>query len=239
MQLQRRQTYRADITQPDYFVVKHLDSFLREQLGRLLGKGQIVVDVGCGEQPLRGLIERLGGRYTGIDVNKHSQVRTDVLGTVTATPFREEIADIVICTEVLEHVSDTYRAFGELVNLTKPGGYLLITTPFSYPLHEQPHDFVRLTSFQIRELARHHGLVVEHIQESGNELEVMATLLDSTVQRMTVNEKSLIMRAARRIMRTLLNVTTAITSEVVSDRLPRNFYLNVMCVLRKGEHMNG
>ena len=46
--------------------------------------------------------------------------------------------DYVICTEVLEHVLDWKKTSQNFQQLTKPGGEILITAPFLYPLHEEP-----------------------------------------------------------------------------------------------------
>src|SRR6266508_1350835 len=91
-------------------------------------------------------------------------------------PLVEQAFDVLFCTEVLEHVSDTYTAIQELARLVKPGGAIIITTPFAYPLHEEPYDFVRLTPYQISECAVRNGLEVKELKTSGNEVEVLATV---------------------------------------------------------------
>ena len=48
--------------------------------------------------------------------------------------------DLVLCTSVLEHVSDIQRAKRNLVSLVEPGGYLLVTVPNRYPPHRSPID---------------------------------------------------------------------------------------------------
>jgi len=48
--------------------------------------------------------------------------------------------DLVLCTSVLEHVSDIQRAKRNLVSLVEPGGYLLVTVPNRYPPHRRPID---------------------------------------------------------------------------------------------------
>ena len=48
--------------------------------------------------------------------------------------------DLVLCTSLLEHVSDIQRAKRNLVSLVEPGGYLLVTVPNRYPPHRSPID---------------------------------------------------------------------------------------------------
>jgi SAM-dependent methyltransferase len=49
--------------------------------------------------------------------------------------------DIVLSTEVLEHVPDPIRAFEVLVSLLKPGGTLIITVPIMSLAHQAPFWF--------------------------------------------------------------------------------------------------
>jgi ubiquinone/menaquinone biosynthesis C-methylase UbiE len=44
-------------------------------------------------------------------------------------PFSDEAFDILICTEVIEHLLDVQQALGELHRILKPGGVLYLTTP--------------------------------------------------------------------------------------------------------------
>src|SRR4051794_10363422 len=63
--LTRRDRYRASILRGDYFVLKHLTRFLDDKLRERVRPGAVVGDVGCGEQPLRALITKLGAKYIG------------------------------------------------------------------------------------------------------------------------------------------------------------------------------
>ena len=60
---------------------------------------------------------------------------------------------VVLCTEVLEHVADIDRSFAGLRRLTAPGGCVVLTVPFIYPVHMAPFDFRRLTQYGIAQLA--------------------------------------------------------------------------------------
>ena len=48
--------------------------------------------------------------------------------------------DLVLCTSVLEHVSDIQQTKRNLIRLIEPGGYLLVTVPNEYPPHQSPID---------------------------------------------------------------------------------------------------
>jgi SAM-dependent methyltransferase len=237
--LVRKKQYTTRIHQGDYFVVKYLQLFIKRQLNQLIAPGCLVGDIGCGEQPLRELIEALGGIYTGIDIEQNSQNTVQVIASITNVPLPDSHFDVILCTEVLEHVSDTDAAFCELARLLKPGGKMVVTVPFAYPLHEEPYDFVRLTPYQIRECARNTRLEIVELEVSGNELEVMATVWSNMWDRMIVNSKPGVARRIRgavyRLMYLAVNLLAAAGSLAMGRVLPKKFYLNVLCVLARSE----
>lgn len=51
----------------------------------------------------------------------------------------------VLCSEVLEHVSRPWLALPKLCGVVRPGGWVVVTTLFSFPVHAFPSDFYRYT----------------------------------------------------------------------------------------------
>jgi SAM-dependent methyltransferase len=52
---------------------------------------------------------------------------------VTSLPFKTNYFDLVICSEVMEHVVDHQAAAGELVRVLKPGYNLVVSVPRYWP----------------------------------------------------------------------------------------------------------
>lgn len=52
---------------------------------------------------------------------------------ITKMPFKSDSFDIVICSEVLEHIPDDARAVSELVRILKPGKTLAVSVPRFWP----------------------------------------------------------------------------------------------------------
>jgi SAM-dependent methyltransferase len=231
--LQRRDAYRSSLARGDYFVLRHLRGFLHTTLARVVRPGLAVADVGCGEQPLRGAIEALGGRYTGIDVQQNRRGTVEVIADITSVPLPPAAFDVVVCTEVLEHVPDTAAAFEELARLCRPGGTVVVTTPFAYPLHEEPYDFVRLTPYQVRARAAAAGFVVDELVCAGNELEVGATVWCNLWSRSQGVLPAPLRTGWNVLMRLPVNLLVAALTPLLGDRLPRKYYLSTLAVLRR------
>ncbi len=141
--------------------------FLTEWSGRIEGE---VLDVGTGGW--RFTRELLNGKchYTACDFQSKDNV--DVVCDVIklSSCFSPEHFDFVIMTEVIEHVADPSRALSEIRAVMKPGGTLLLTTPFNYRLHPLPEvpDYWRFTQQGLRLLLREFDSV--EIRSSGEEV---------------------------------------------------------------------
>lgn len=52
---------------------------------------------------------------------------------ITRLPFEDGAFDLVICSEVLEHIPDHHRAMGEIVRVLKPNRPLVVSVPRHWP----------------------------------------------------------------------------------------------------------
>lgn len=84
--------------------------------------------------------------------------------------------DVVVCEQVLEHVADPDAAVRTLKRMTRPGGSLVISTPFLIRLHGSPDDYWRFSPSGLRLLLERQGLVVDSVQSWGSRAAVVSNL---------------------------------------------------------------
>jgi 2-polyprenyl-3-methyl-5-hydroxy-6-metoxy-1,4-benzoquinol methylase len=100
-----------------------------------------ILDYGCGNGEILVEMQRLNpaARYFGADVSNTAIEAARVrLPGVTfhaisdggGLPLENGAVDFIFCSEVIEHVYDTEATFRELARLLRPGGHLLLTTPY-------------------------------------------------------------------------------------------------------------
>lgn len=123
-----------------YFV----DSFFTREIQQL-HRGSSILDLGGTSVGKRGVfnIEDYGHRV--IYANISSRKKPTILADAAALPFRENSFDVIVCSEVLEHVYDYRSLLEEALRVLKPQGLLLATVPFMYPQHPDPMDYFRYT----------------------------------------------------------------------------------------------
>lgn len=135
---------------------------LHHELGRLSGR---VLDVGCGQKPYRSWMTDAES-WLGIDVVDGPDVDV-VIRSGERWPVEQDGFDVVLCTQVVEHVSDPSATLQEIACALSPGGTLVMTVPFTYNEHDRYHDYRRLTRQGARTLVESHGLEVVRADGQG------------------------------------------------------------------------
>jgi len=138
---------------------RHVASVAHLARGRLL-------DIGCGEQPLQRLFENRVSEIWGLDHPRtlHPGERIKIFGTALDLPFRDRCFDTAVSFQVLEHVAEPLRLLQEARRILRPGGYLILTAPHIWNVHEQPHDYFRYTLYGLQHLFRQAGFDIVEVR---------------------------------------------------------------------------
>lgn len=103
-----------------------------------------VLDFGGGEKSLyRGRL--LCNSYTSVNIDP-SIFPTWIVSVGGEIPCDKDIFDTVLSLNTLEHMYDPIFGLRECYRVLKPGGDLLLSAPFLYPVHGHPDDFFRPTA---------------------------------------------------------------------------------------------
>ena len=106
----------------------------------------------------------------------------DFTGDVSALPFEEASYDIVLSTQVLEHVQDPQKVCSEMARVLKPGGHLFLTTPQSSPIHNEPWNYFNFTHYGLMLLFEKAGLQVVKKEAQGGHFTQLAFQLHWTAR---------------------------------------------------------
>lgn len=177
-----------------------------------------VLDVGCGHQPYRSrLLDPPSGAttYVGLDLPPTAYSAPDLLWDGSAIGLRSGSIDIAFATEVLEHVPDPSPVLAEVHRVLRPGGRLVFTVPFLWPLHDVPNDEYRYTPFALERVLRAAGFDELEMRPMGGWDASLAQLLGLWARRRPMR------RRWRVPVRWLVMPVVAALSRV--DRPPQSF----------------
>lgn len=154
-----------------------------EPIIRKFSKGRLL-DCGCGACPYYGIYRDHVTAVVCTDWpdSGHTGRHVDAMADLNAPlPFASEVFDSVLLTDVLEHIAEPQRLVSEVGRVLRPGGYVMIATPFFYWLHEQPNDYVRLTEHALRRYCNQAGTTVIHLSRYGGLPDVFLDLINKSV----------------------------------------------------------
>jgi SAM-dependent methyltransferase len=126
-----------------YLMLKPNRDALISTRGRYVRQGARILDVGAGVMPYYPLFADLASEYVGNDVEARPGLTS--VSPIEALDLPDASFDVVLCTQVLEHVRRPQQALGEIARVLKPGGHVLLTTHGVYPHHPDPGDYWRWT----------------------------------------------------------------------------------------------
>ena len=121
-----------------------------------LPRGVRILDAGAGELKNRKYCSHLdyvsqdfcqyqgsggGAPDEGLQMNGWDNSHIDLVSDIAAIPAPDSSFDVILCSEVLEHVPEPTHALDEFTRLLKPGGMIILTAPFGSNVHMAPYHY--------------------------------------------------------------------------------------------------
>ena len=138
--------YKTDALEFDYFeerkgATEHDERRLREYIISTIPKNvKLILDVGCGSAWVAKYFIPKGKRVISLDIsatnpkqaikNTQSKNHFGLTGDVFRLPIKNNFVDCIIASEIIEHVVKPDKFIKEIFKLLRPGGKLIITTPY-------------------------------------------------------------------------------------------------------------
>ena len=128
------------------FNVINRNRWISAQANNVLS-GSKVLDAGAGSCPYSSYFSHC--KYYAQDSSKlrYEQLSGDGYGKldyvcdITAIPVDDGSFDVILCSEVLEHLPYPINAINEFHRILKHGGLLILTAPLGSGIHQEPYHF--------------------------------------------------------------------------------------------------
>jgi SAM-dependent methyltransferase len=156
---------------PEHYIKRKLDERYAA-LHDYLDNGMHVVEIGCAEGDLGGLIKsHFNLHYAGVELSKDKQKASQVLDVVCEQPAQlpQHRYDLLLAFHVLEHIADLNQALSQWLQLLTPTAKLVIEVPnqSGHPWIETDRNSEHCHQFDTASLLllmRRHGLTVSLLQ---------------------------------------------------------------------------
>jgi 2-polyprenyl-3-methyl-5-hydroxy-6-metoxy-1,4-benzoquinol methylase len=116
----------------------------------------MILDVGVGLGRVLGMIP--GNKKYGMDIAIQYLAESEKKGievcmaAIEDMPYKKNLFDLIICTDVLEHVLNFHWCMDQILSVLKPGGVLVLRVPYKEPLQfytgeDYPYYYAHVRNF--------------------------------------------------------------------------------------------
>lgn len=155
--------------------------------------GKRILDAGAGRRPYNYLFSK--SNYESTDYVDPDNVHSFCC-SLEHIPVEDGRYDVVLCTEVLEHVKNPRKAVSELFRILKNGGKLYLTAPLQARFHSVPHHYYNFTESGLRDLLDSEGFKNVVVEPNGGAFHFIANnigLIPQEIYLQQVRHKKIVM----------------------------------------------
>ncbi len=136
---------------------------------KLVKKDGLVLDAGAGTCPYKKYFSH--ARYESADFenifDQESKTKHNFICNLDNIPAPDNYYDVVINTQVLEHVPEPEKVLREFYRILKPNGKLFLTAPQGWGIHDAPFHFFNFTKYGLEYLFKKTGFKIIFINPRG------------------------------------------------------------------------
>ena len=189
--------HRDRVAQVYFGIIEWGDSgkILRQRIDWMADQAQSprILDVGCSEGILEIILARKGFNVTGVDINAEAlsfardllarepeEVRSRVRfvhGDLAQARLLDDRFDTLVMGEILEHLEDPQTLLNRSLDLIRPDGRVIITTPFGYHPDEDHRQTFCISDFIALAKPR---CALEHLQVESGYIHMVGRVSSST-----------------------------------------------------------
>ncbi|TXF88341.1 class I SAM-dependent methyltransferase [Neolewinella aurantiaca] len=185
-----------------------------------------ILDVGCGGGWVAKSLLPLKRKVVSFDIALSNCIKIlarhpspnhfAVNGDVLNLPFKEAFFDVVISAEVIEHVTDTKAYIDNLLRVTKPGGKIIISTPYN---EKRQHSLCihcnRMTP---------HNAHIHSFKENSLD-DILASHQEAQLKTRTLSNKALLFLRGYRLLQHLPHGLWTFVDNLANRVVPKPFRL--------------
>lgn len=195
-----RQRLHPSRSDADYLVLSDLRLFIN----RFRSADRLsVLDYGSGESPYRSLFPN--SDYRRADFEPRDTVDY-TLSYDSTIPERNGSFDVVLSTQVAEHLPDPGNYFKEAHRMLKQGGRLIITTHGTWQDHGVPYDFQRWTAEGLKRDLESAAFSVDAVYKLTASTRCHLFLIIYWLSSFNFERQNLLTRVTGRLIRTVIRV---------------------------------
>jgi SAM-dependent methyltransferase len=116
--------------------------------------GSLILDAGAGPCPYKKLFNHC--KYEATDFVKLNE-NIDFVCKLDNIPRPSGYYNVVLCTEVIEHVEYPDKVITEMYRVLKKGGKLFLTCPQSWMVHQAPYNYYYFVYYGLESLVKNAG----------------------------------------------------------------------------------